>query len=112
MELMPEKAEDSLICVQTTVDDAKAAQRLARGLVDARLAACVQVGAIASTYVWDGAAVEAGEQLLTIKTVRGCLAALEAWLGEHHPYAEPEILVLPVEAASAGYAGWVRASLG
>lgn len=109
--LIQGEASQRLICVHTTLGDADAAAALARGLVEARLAACVQVTPIRSTYRWQSAVEVADEQLLTIKTAAQQLDALTAYLGAHHPYDEPELIVLPVETASAGYAAWVHASV-
>lgn len=112
MELMQNGAADRLVCVQTTLDSVAAADTLARRLVEQMLAACVQVTAIRSTYRWEGAVEVAEEQLLTIKTAATQLTALETFVRDHHPYDEPEFLVLPVEAASDGYVQWVRQSVG
>ena len=97
-----------LICAQTTLDDPQAANAFAHALVDTRLAACVQITPIHSVYRWQGTVEAADEQLLTIKTSRERLDALEAFVKAHHPYDEPEWIVLPVEAASNGYAAWVH----
>lgn len=112
MELMQNGAADRLVCVQTTLDSVAAAGTLARKLVEEKLAACAQITAIRSTYRWEGAVEVAEEQLLTIKTATTQLVALETFVRDHHPYDEPELLVLPVEAASDGYARWVRQSVG
>jgi periplasmic divalent cation tolerance protein len=111
MELMQETAGDRLVCVQTTLDDGDAAAAFARRLVEAGMAACVQVSEIRSTYRWEGKVETAAEQLLTIKTAANRLEALAAFVRDAHPYDEPEFLVLPVDAASEGYAAWIRQSV-
>ena len=100
-----------LVCVQTTLDDPQAAQSFAKGLVEARLAACVHITVIGSVYRWQGQVELAEEHLLTIKTLANKVEALEAHLRTHHPYDEPEFIVLPVEHASAGYGAWVADSV-
>lgn len=111
MELTQEQAEDGLVCVQMTWADAKLARKVAREMVERRLAACVQQVRISSTYVWDGAVEEETEHLLTAKTTLAAARELEAYVQANHPYDEPEFVVLPVVGASAGYASWVRASV-
>jgi periplasmic divalent cation tolerance protein len=92
----------------TTVGTAADARRLARALVERRLAACVQIEpGLASVYRWDGEICEDSEWRLTVKTAPERLAALQAYLGEAHPYKLPQ-LVWQRLPASAAYAAWVR----
>lgn len=92
--------------VTTTVADAAAARRLASGAVQARLAACVQVEAMASHYVWQGARHEDAEWRLVCKTLPQTAPALRDWLRAQHPYEVPQLLTHTVEA-EADYAQWV-----
>jgi periplasmic divalent cation tolerance protein len=95
--------------VVTTVETAEEAARIARGVVQARLAACAQVvGPIASTYWWEGAVQEATEWQVLSKTAGDRYAALEAHLREVHPYDEPEIVATEIVAGSEGYLRWLR----
>ena len=99
---------DDVLQVQTTLGTEADARRIARALVDERLAACCQVvGPIAGVYRWRGAVEEASEWLVLLKTTSGRYEALEARLRELHPYDEPEIVGLPFVRGSAGYLGWV-----
>ncbi|MEM1287448.1 MAG: divalent-cation tolerance protein CutA [Pseudomonadota bacterium] len=111
MELMQEKAQTGLICVQTTVSTETDAQKIADALTATGVAACVQITPIKSIYRWDGKIESANEFLLTIKTLTGRLQHVEAYIQSEHPYDEPELIVLPVLAASKGYAAWVEASV-
>ena len=77
--------------------------------MQARLGACVQLQPIRSFYVWQGQARDEPEWLLSIKTRSALYPALETWLLEHHPYATPEIIQLPITAGSAAYLAWVEA---
>ena len=105
---MPEFKEDDLVVVTTTVATLDDARRLARAIVDARLAACVQLDALsASFYRWEGKLCDEAEVRLTIKTVRPQLGALEALFSREHPYELPQFVVVPCSASGA-YAGWVR----
>ncbi|MEM7137485.1 MAG: divalent-cation tolerance protein CutA [Myxococcota bacterium] len=101
--------EDELIVVLCTAPDADTADRLAKGLVTAQLAACVNVvPEVRSHYRWkDKLEVEREVQLI-VKTRFGCFADLEAWLEEHHPYDVPEVVALGAAAVSGAYGAWVR----
>lgn len=102
--------DDAALVVLCTAPDADVAARLARGLVDARLAACVNViPGLRSFYRWQGEVQDDGEVQLFIKTRRGRLPELMAWLGEHHPYDVPEVLALDVGAGSQPYLDWLTA---
>ena len=95
--------------VLTTVATPEDAQRLADGLLEQRLAACVQILAIQSAYRWRGAVQREPEQLLLIKTRVALYSAVEAHLRAHHPYELPEIVYLPIAAGSPDYLRWLAA---
>lgn len=98
----------SLVVVVTTVDDEAVADRIAEAAVHERLAACVQVEAIQSTYRWHGAIERAREWRLLFKTTTDRHDALTSWLRERHPYDLPAIYALAVTAATDRFARWVR----
>jgi periplasmic divalent cation tolerance protein len=99
--------------VLTTVAHAEEAGRLARVLVEERLAACVSVvPGVESVYRWKGKVESAAEILLLIKTGVEQLAALEARLHELQSYETPEFLVLKVEAGSHAYLEWLQGNVG
>jgi periplasmic divalent cation tolerance protein len=94
--------------VLTTVPEEELGRRLARTLVEERLAACVNVSpAVTSFYWWGGKIVEDREFLLVIKTKASVLERLRARLKELHPYEIPEFVALPVVAGSPEYLGWL-----
>jgi periplasmic divalent cation tolerance protein len=99
--------------IVTTVDSAEAARTLATGLVEDRLAACVNlVPGVQSIYRWQGAVESAAEWLLFVKTtaaqVEDCLKALT----ERHPYDVPEGLVFDATGGLPAYLSWVDESVG
>ncbi|MDO5653752.1 MAG: divalent-cation tolerance protein CutA [Brachymonas sp.] len=103
-------AEQDPACIAlviTTVDDETVAQNMARAMVEQRLAACVQIQAIESTYIWEAALQEHKEWQLSCKTTASGSAALQQALLEMHPYAVPMLYALPVAWVHRPYADWV-----
>lgn len=100
------------IVVLNTCDSADEAERLARSLVDQRLAACVTVISPGrSFYHWNGAITDAAEWLLVIKSSRGLFDRLRAALESAHSYELPELLALPVIEGSPNYLAWLDGEL-
>ncbi len=93
--------------VLTTTATAEEAQSLARGIVKARLSACVQIQPIQSIYRWQGALCNESEFRLSIKTRQAQFAALEHFICAHHSYETPEIVQIPITAGSAAYLQWI-----
>ena len=97
-----------MIIVMTAIDSAEKAEALAKGMVDTRLAACVQVlPAMTSFYFWEGAVQREAEHLLLIKTAGEKYAEVEAYILANHGYDVPEIVAVRAEAVSHGYAKWL-----
>jgi len=97
-----------VVVVLVTTPSAEAADRIARPLVDERLAACVNVvGPIRSLYRWDGAVQEDTEHLLIVKTRRALLDRVDARVRALHEYEVPEVVALPVSGGSAAYLAWI-----
>jgi periplasmic divalent cation tolerance protein len=102
-----------LVIVLTTVPAGDVGDRLARTLVEERLAACVNVLApMRSVYRWRGMVESEAEQQLIVKTRRSLVPGLTARLTTLHPYELPEILVLDVAQGSDAYLAWVRENTG
>jgi periplasmic divalent cation tolerance protein len=100
-------AEDKLIVVLCTVPDEAAAERLAKGLVEERLAACVNaIPGVKSFYRWQGKIESDTEVQLVIKTRGERFDQLAAWISENHPYDVPEIVAIPADRVSDAYFGW------
>ena len=99
--------------VITTTGTKADAQRIARALVEKRLAGCVQVvGPITSTYWWRGEIETAEEWMCVIKSREDLYEELEAAVKEVHPYDVPEILAVPLVAGSRDYLDWLDSELG
>ena len=100
------------IVVVSTCSSEEEAERLARMLVERRLAACVNViPRVRSFYRWQGAIESADELLLVIKSSRELFAQLRDALAAGHSYEVPEIIAIPVVGGSEAYLNWIDASL-
>jgi periplasmic divalent cation tolerance protein len=99
--------------VLTTVASVDDGHRLARLLVERRLAACVNlIPNLTSIYRWEGAVAEGAEVLMLIKTTAEMLPALEDTVRDRHSYEVPEFLTLAVESGSQLYLDWILDSVG
>jgi len=82
--------------------------RIARSLLEERLAACVNiVGGVRSLYWWRGSIEESREDLLVVKTSRRLLPKLEEYVKRIHPYEVPEVIALPITWGSKEYVEWL-----
>jgi periplasmic divalent cation tolerance protein len=96
------------IQVVTTVAREEDAQKVARTLVEERLAACVQiVGPITSIYRWQGATETSHEWQCWAKSRHELYPRIEEAIRKVHPYEVPEIHAVPVIAGSASYLAWL-----
>ena len=97
------------ILVLTSLPDLDAARAIARHLVEARLAACVQIGApVESLYHWQGRLETATEVPLAIKARRDAFPALSRAIRERHPYELPEIVAVDLTDALPEYLRWIE----
>jgi periplasmic divalent cation tolerance protein len=100
------------IVVLSTCASGEEAERLARQLLEVRLAACVNViTQIRSYYWWKGKVEESGEWMLVIKTSRDLFEQVRTVLESAHSYELPEVLALPVIAGSPNYLSWLEGQL-
>ena len=101
---------EEVTLVLVAAPDEATGRRIARALVEERLAACVNVlPGVRSVYRWKGAVEEASEVLLIAKTRADRSAALASRVRALHPYQLPEVVVLPVTDGSRAYLRWVVA---
>ena len=98
-----------LIAVYTTVATLEDARRMARALVERKLAACAQISEIESFFAWNGALQQETECRILFKTTAERYPAVEAAIRELHAYEVPAIHAVAIEHASASYAAWVEA---
>lgn len=95
------------LAVLTTTDSRENASRIANALITQRLAACVQITPIESTFVWDGKVATASELQLLIKSRATDYQAVEAAIKSVHAYSLPQITALPIVEGSAAYLAWI-----
>ncbi|ADQ83227.1 divalent-cation tolerance protein CutA [Methylovorus sp. MP688] len=97
------------ILVLTNMPDQTSANSLAASLVNARLAACVNIlTPCTSVYRWQGKVETANEIPLLIKTCRTQYAALQQAIVQQHPYELPEILCVPISTGLPAYLAWLN----
>ena len=97
----------------STVASAEEADRLARALVERRLAACVNVvPGVVSHYRWKGELQRDEERLLVIKTRAERIEALREALRELHPYELPELVAFEISDGSPEYLKWLDEGVG
>ena len=103
--------DETLVCFCTCPSTA-VAETLATGLVEAGLAACVNLlPGVRSIYRWQGKVETADEVMLWAKTSRRHYPALERQLREAHPYELPEIIAVSITTGSDAYLQWIKDSL-
>lgn len=100
----------AIVTVYATFADEAEAARIARLLVEERLAACANIlGPCRSLYRWDGKVEDAAEAAALFKTAADCAEALIARLAELHSYDVPAAVAWPIVQAFPEYAAWVLA---
>ena len=100
------------IVVLVTASSLRESKKIAKQLVDARLAACVNITApVQSIYRWQGKVTEDKEFLLVIKSSRELFEEIKAAVTKLHSYSNPEIICLPIVDGSEDYLQWIGDSV-
>jgi len=103
----------SVVSVYAVFADADEAERIGRAVVEARLAACVNLlGPIRSIYRWKGAVESALEVAAVFKTSGAQVDALMTRIAGLHSYEVPCVVTWPVDKVLGPYADWVQESVG
>lgn len=98
-----------MLVVLTTAPNTEEAETLARKIVEARLAACVQIlPPMKSFYFWENAVQADSEHLLLIKTLPEKFEELKDFIQANHSYSVPEIVALSAEKVSESYLCWIK----
>ena len=91
-----------------TCPDKDTAEKIARLLVNSKLAACVNIlPGLTSIYLWQEQIESAQENLLLIKANKTVYQAIETTIKEHHPYELPEIIAVAIESGLPEYLHWI-----
>jgi periplasmic divalent cation tolerance protein len=97
--------------IYVTCPDAAHASDLGRALVDAKLAACVNIfPGMRTIYRWEGAVQSGDETAMIVKTLAVLFEPVAAFVRAHHPYDCPCIVALPIAEGDPDYLGWITAS--
>jgi len=97
------------IVIFVTAKDQEEGGRIARALLEEKLAACVNISAgIKSLFWWEGQIDTGEEVLLLIKSKKKLLPKILKTVKKHHSYTVPEIIALPIVAGSKDYLQWVE----
>ena len=100
-----------MLIVFTTAPSSEQAETLARRIVEAKLASCVQVlPQMKSFYFWENEVQEDSEHLLLIKTIEETFDELESFIKANHSYDVPEIVAVSSEKVSNDYLKWMKES--
>ncbi len=96
------------VLVLSTCPDEQTAENLATTLVEAKLAACVNIlGPLRSVYRWKEAVQKDDELLLIVKTNVDRYSQVERLIVQQHPYVLPEVVQVPIRTGSADYLAWL-----
>ncbi|EDW63066.2 divalent-cation tolerance protein CutA [Drosophila virilis] len=91
-----------------TTPDKESAKKLAHGIIERKLAACVNIiPQIESIYMWEGKVNEDNEYLMMIKTRTARIDELSKFVRENHPYSVAEVISLPIQAGNLPYLNWI-----
>jgi len=108
-----QSAARSAILVLTMLPERAGAEAIARELLSAHLAACIQIGTtVQSLYHWRGQIETATEIPMAIKTRAGLYGRIEAVIRERHPYELPEIIAVPITYGLPAYVDWINTETG
>ncbi len=103
------QTQNGYALVLSTVPSVEIGRKIARDIVESRLAACVNlVPNLTSVYEWEDKLQEEPEVLLIIKTTSDLVERLRARIAEIHPYAVPEIIAIPIMSGHEKYLEWIQ----
>ncbi|SPP88548.1 protein CutA homolog [Drosophila guanche] len=91
-----------------TTPDRESAKKLAHGIIDRKIAACVNIiPKIESIYMWEGKVTEDDEYLMMIKTRTERIDQLSKFVRENHPHSVAEVISMPIENGNLPYLNWI-----
>lgn len=100
------------IQVITTTEKKEDAEKIAEGLLDRRLAGCIQIiGPVTSTYRWKDKIEKTSEWLCLAKSTKNLFDDIKQFIIEIHPYETPEIIAMPIIKGDNVYLKWLQNEL-
>ncbi len=106
------KSKHSIVIVFVTAPNLRVARKLAKTILETRLAACANLlPKIESHYRWQGKVETASEVLMILKTTHAQVSKLEKCVLENHPYDTPEFVVLSAVSGNKRYFKWINDSV-
>lgn len=98
--------------ILSTCPDLPTAHTIAEGLVERKLAACVNIiPSIVSIYQWQGKVEQSQETQLFIKSCETKVAEISSYIESVHPFDVPEVIALDISSGSEKYLNWLKAEL-
>ena len=108
-----DRHDNAAVLVYTTFPSQEDAKRVGRALVEARLAACVNIfPQMTAIYRWEGKLQEDGETAMIVKTTGECADKALQEIKRLHPYSVPARLVLPVVGGGSDFLAWISEQCG
>jgi periplasmic divalent cation tolerance protein len=100
------------IVILVTTGTLREGKRIAKHLVESRLAACVNISQpVRSIYRWQGKVMDDREHLLWIKTTRRLFESVRLAISKMHSYTTPEVIALPIVEGASDYLQWIDNSI-
>jgi len=102
--------EPLTVILITCADEAEAA-KISKGLIENKLAACVNIFPVSSIFSWKGKIENQKEELLIAKSVKSKFSAIEKFVKKEHSYQCPEVIGIEANLISSQYAEWIRSTV-
>ena len=96
------------IIIKTTFENKKDAELITRKLIDAKLAACIQLSGVESYYRWNDKTEKSNEYKIEIKTLSKNYKKIEEFILKNHKYEIPEIVAVKIKKGSKKYLNWIK----
>jgi periplasmic divalent cation tolerance protein len=103
--------QSNFAIVLTTVGTEQQAEALAQKILEGKLAACIQIQKIKSSYWWNEKIEHGDEYLLSIKTKTNLFSSLSEFIKKNHSYETPEIIQIQIISGSNKYLEWMDSVL-
>ncbi len=99
--------KESGVIIKTSTNDYNVAINIASGLLNLKKAACVQIEAVDSFYIWQGKVTSDKEYVLNVKSLRSKASEIIQYIKARHNYSLPEVIQINIDDCSAEYLSWL-----